>query len=539
VVVALIGAAILALVAGCGGGGIHTVREKPAPVLEGIHKIRHIVVIMQENRSFDSYFGTYPGVDGFPAGVCLPDPLHRRCVAPFHDRSDLNYGGPHHRAAFVNDVDGGRMDGFVRESEAGQQCTSTNPSCGACTTGSTLGCIDVMGYHDGADIPNYWAYARNFVLQDEMFEPDVAWSLPSHLFMVSEWSARCAVRGDPMSCRSAPQAPQDPPDFQPGSHPDYAWTDLTYLLHKYGVSWAYYVFAGSEPDCEDDAAMSCRAVHQSARTPGIWNPLPYFDTVHTDGQLGNVQSLSNFFAAAKAGTLPAVSWVTPNGAVSEHPPALVSTGQTYVTGLINAIMRSPDWTSTAIFLAWDDWGGFYDHVVPPVVDGLGYGLRVPGLVISPYARTGYIDHQTLSFDAYAKFIEDDFLGGQRLDPRTDGRPDPRPDVRENASVLGNLASDFDFTQAPRPPLLLPVRPHTDLIAAKHIPAAVGLLGVVRFKPRVIAAMARFLGMSPTELQGQLDNGVTLRELARARHRRVPALRRLLKRLRSEVGQLAR
>ena len=130
-----------------------------------------------------------------------------------------------------------------------------------------------------------------------------------------------------------------------------------------------------------------------------------------------------------------MSWIDPNGTVSEHPPALVSAGQSYVTGLINAIMRSPDWKSTAIFLSWDDWGGFYDHVKPPRVDENGYGLRVPGLVISPYARRGFIDHRTLSFDAYVKFIEDDFLGGQRLDPATDGRPDPRPDVRENAPQL--------------------------------------------------------------------------------------------------------
>ena len=111
-------------------------------------------------------------------------------------------------------------------------------------------------------------------------------------------------------------------------------------------------------------------------------------------------------------------------------------------------MSGKDWNSTAIFLAWDDWGGFYDHVKPPRVDGQGYGLRVPGLVISPYARKGYIDHQTLSFDAYLKFIEDDFLGGQRLDPKTDGRPDSRPDVRENAQILGNLVKDFNFNQKP-------------------------------------------------------------------------------------------
>ena len=121
-------------------------------------------------------------------------------------------------------------------------------------------------------------------------------------------------------------------------------------------------------------------------------------------------------------------------------------------------MRSPQWNSTAIFLAWDDWGGFYDHVQPPRVDENGYGLRVPGLVISPYAKSGFVDHQVLSFDAYVKFIEDDFLSSARLDPKTDGRPDPRPGVRENAPALGELSRDFDFTQPPRAPLILPVHP---------------------------------------------------------------------------------
>jgi phospholipase C len=121
-------------------------------------------------------------------------------------------------------------------------------------------------------------------------------------------------------------------------------------------------------------------------------------------------------------------------------------------------MKGPDWKSSAIFLAWDDWGGFYDHVKPPVVDKQGYGLRVPALVISPYARRGYVDHQTLSFDAYLKFIEDDFLHARRLNPKTDGRPDPRPDVRENERVLGDLRRDFDFGRKPRKPVLLPLHP---------------------------------------------------------------------------------
>jgi phospholipase C len=215
---------------------------------------------------------------------------------------------------------------------------------------------------------------------------------------------------------------------------------------------------GNEPDCQNDQALSCAPVQQNSRTPGIWNPLPYFDTVKADGQLDRIQPVSNFYTAAQGGTLPAVSWVVPSGEVSEHPPAPVSYGQSFVTSLVNAVMRSPNWDSSAIFLSWDDWGGFYDHVVPPRIDENGYGLRVPGLVISPYAKHGVIDHQTLSFDAYAKFIEDDFLGGQRLDPKTDGRPDSRPTVRENVQQLGDLSQDFDFAQPPRPALILPTDP---------------------------------------------------------------------------------
>ena len=258
------------------------------------------------------------------------------------------------------------------------------------------------------------------------------------------------------------------PWYNPPPKPLYAWTDITWLLDHHTdngnpapISWGYYVYRGTEPDCQSDNAVTCKPVQQGPTTPGIWNPLPEFVTVQQDNQLQNVQSLSNFFTAAQSQPscgLPNVSWIDPNGQVSEHPTALVSRGQTYVTGLIDAIMQSPCWASTAIFVSWDDWGGFYDHVAPPVVDQNGYGLRVPGLVISPFAKTGYIDHQLLSQDAYLKFIEDDFLGGQRLDPATDGRPDSRPSVRENVPGLGDLVNDFDFTQQPRAPLILPTHP---------------------------------------------------------------------------------
>jgi phospholipase C len=419
-----------------------------------IHLIRHVVIIMQENRSFDSYFGTFQGADGIPANTCVPDPAQGHCVRPYHDPAWRNYGGPHAAASATADIAGGKMNGFIQQAEqADARCvTRTDRSC---VGGST----DVLGWHDARDIPNYWAYAEQFVLQDHMFEPSASWSLPSHLFAVSEWAAYCPRPSDPRSCVNALDNQAQPPDAaHPGARPDYAWTDLTYLLHARHVSWGYYVVTGTEPDCADPQRVTCVPVRQDAKTPSIFNPLPYFDTVRQDGQEGNIQSAARFYAQAKAGTLPAVSWIVPSDVVSEHPPHSIRAGQAFVTSLINAVETSPDWDTSAIFLTWDDWGGFYDHVRPPRVDQNGYGLRVPGLVISPYARRGYIDHQVLSFDAYVRFIEDDFLGGARLNPRTDGRPDNRPDVRETQPGLGNLLADFDFTQTPRLPLLLPVYP---------------------------------------------------------------------------------
>ena len=446
-----------------------------AQIDAGMGKIRHVVIIMQENRSFDHYFGTYPGADGIPKRngtfmVCLSDPKTGRCTHPFRDHHDLNLGGPHSAGAFRRDLDGGRLDGFIREERAYLAHCRTSRHL-ACTFPDTP--VDVMGFHDGADIPNYWAYARNFVLQDHMFASAASWSLPNHLYLVSEWSARCERRGIARSCRSDgvnPPASWSGGLQQPGARgsPDYAWTDLTYLLHRNHVSWAYYVAQGNQPDCPN-GQPSCVAVPQSARTPGFWNPLPFFDTVRADRQLSNIRPLSRFYPVAARGTLPAVTWIVPSEAVSEHPTQLVSAGQSFVTGLINTIMRGPNWQSSAIFLAWDDAGGFYDHVAPPRVDGNGYGFRVPGIVISPYARRGYIDHQTLSFDAYVKFIEDTFLHGQRLAPSADGRPDGRPDVRENAPRLGDLRADFDFSEPPRPPVILPVHPATALRPRKGQP----------------------------------------------------------------------
>ncbi len=416
-----------------------------APAAEGIHKIQHVVMIMQENRSFDTYFGTYPGAVGIPHGVCVPDRLHPgTCARPYYNPLGKNKGGVHSASAAQGDLS---EEAYVREAQRG--CNKTMPRCFPCTDTRKSECIDVMGYHDARQIPNYWSYAEHFVLQDHMFASSAGNSLPEHMYMVSAWSAICRK----VMCFTSltPNKPRTA---------TYSWTDLTWLMHKFGVSWRYYIFEGEEPDCNSDEELECTPGKQGPLTAGIWNPLRDFTDVAEDGQLSNIQSIEHFYEdvhQTPSCGLSNVSWVIPNFVVSEHPNdnkpgGSIAQGQAYVTTLINSIMRSPCWESTAILLSWDDWGGFYDGVPPPHVDEGGFGLRVPGLVISPYAKTGFIDHQTLSHDAYLKFIEDDFMGGERLNPLTDERRDDRPDVREEKG--GELTEDFEFEQEPRPPLLL-------------------------------------------------------------------------------------
>jgi len=489
------------------------VRDPALAASSGIHKIKHVVIIMQENRSFDTYFGTYPHADGIPmkngqpvacvpnpqSTACVPNPQSTACVRPYLDHHDLNGGGPHVAASAAGDINGGKMDGFVKVAVTGRKgCADpANPTCINKTTGRAP---DVMAYHSKSDIPNYWTYANNFVLHDHMFEPVASWSFPQHLYMVSGWSAKC-TSADPMSCTDAIQSPMQRTAANPTP---FSWTDITSQLHHHHVSWGYYLDHGAGTQAYGGTGV-----------PLIWNTLPGFVDVHQNNQVDNVQNLDKFYIAARTNKLPNVSWIIPNIADSEHPPGLVSQGQSYVTNLINTIMRGKDWNSTAIFLSWDDWGGFYDHVVPPAVDTQGYGLRVPSLVISPYAKKGYIDHQTLSHDAYLRFIEDDFLGGQRLDPQTDGRPDSRPVVRENVKVLGNLIKDFDFKQKPRKLMLLPPGPLTTLIAPPQ-GQGIGLGGgAAAGKAGVLRASGQLTALDATDLTVTTATGPRQLKLAPA------------------------
>ena len=441
--------------------------DRPIDPEAGIFNLDHLIFIVMENRSFDHYFGTFPGADGFPRDaqgridVCVPDPDRPGvCHRPYHDTNTFEQAGPHGEIASDIDINGGRMDGFVRALRAiGNGCMS-HPDEFACkqSKDGPQGQPDVMGYHTAAEIPNYWAYAKTFTLHDRMFAPTDSWTLPAHLFLVSGWSATCPDLDDTMSCSSDQKFPGGiwaktgkqwiPAD---GGPRPYIWGDITWMLYTHGISWSYYVGPGTcvAPPCEDLMGIE---------TAPVQNPLPGFLSVQATGQLSEIRPNTEFFRDAKTGDLPSVSWVMPVVDRAEHPPDNIQDGMSWVTKIVNAVMQGPAWERSAIFLIWDDWGGFYDHVEPPVVDENGWGLRVPSMVISPWAKPGFIDHQVLSYDAYLKLIEDRFLGGARLDPATDGWPDSRPTVRENVTILGDLAGDFDFSQQPLPPLILDLWP---------------------------------------------------------------------------------
>ncbi len=449
--------------------------------------IQHVIIILQENRSFDSYFGTFPGANGIPRGVCLPNDLANPaagCVAPWHDQHDYQVAANHDADAAQYDMDDGittsKMDGFVDSQNrtlASICARSKPPQCKGEVSGFSE--HDVMGYHTADEIPNYWAYAQHFALQDAMFPGARTWSTPSHVDMTSEWVAICANPNDATTCRTADTLPVPSGDASKTTWP---WVSLFQLMDMHHVSWKYYRTNGLDPDC-DDEELTCEPDNE-VKTPksDIWNPPPLFKYVKEQGPAylaAHNPTSDQFWADVQSGNLAQVSWIIPNGSVSEHPfSAGVTVGMEYVTSIVNEVMQSPYWNSTAIFITWDDWGGFYDHVVPPTIEFadplvntrsdhgfvLGFGIRVPGLTISPWVKPGLIDHKVLSFASYATFIEDIFMNGARLDPLQMGQPDNRQTVRDalktatyadgHTRPIGRLLDEFDFSQKPLPPLIL-------------------------------------------------------------------------------------
>ena len=314
-------------------------------------RLNHLVFIIQENRSFDHYFGTYPGANGLPPTTCIPNPRSPGgCAHPYHDALVNNPDTPHERANSLACINSGAMNGFCTNAEASQTgcCDGTDP----CRTA-----IDVMSYHNRSELPNYWAYADSWVLQDSFFPAVSGASLASHKFIFGAWAAKCTTPDVPSSCTTDVTFNADP------ATQILAQTDLTWLLHAYGVSWKVYgaaVGVNTWPHCSaanSECPPTCPGgVPTSSQTR--WLPLDNDNDVSDDGEVPKANAtLNQFFIDVHAGTLPAVSWIIPGECWSEHPPRNITLGEKYVTGLINTIGHSSSWGSTAVFLTWDDWGG--------------------------------------------------------------------------------------------------------------------------------------------------------------------------------------
>jgi len=380
----------------------------------GMEKIQHVIWILQENRSFDNYFGTFPGADGIPPDTCLDIlPGSARCVKPFHmptpmPACDLAHEWEIAQAAY----DHGAMDGFVW------------------AEGSSF----TMGYLDGSDIPNYWDYARHYALADRFFSSLTGPSMPNHLYTVAAQSGGLItnVCSRDHELEELEQDMDDPNGF--------SFASMVNLLAHGDISWKYYVETPKVAPKVDDP---CHVYYPRPQQLGLWNPLPGFKSIRDDPKLmSHLVNLTEYQQDLQEGTLPQVSWIIPDFQDSEHPPEPVDQGMWYVTNLVNQLMKSPYWGSSVIFLTWDDYGGFYDHVPPPQVDAFGYGPRVPLIIISPYAKPGYITHQTGDFTSLLRFIEERF----QLRYLT---------ARDH--FANDMSDAFDFSQTPNPSLLIPVQ----------------------------------------------------------------------------------
>ncbi len=370
--------------------------------------IQQIVFIVKENRSFDNYFGTYPGANGatsatYSTGQTLP--LEHE---PDPTTSDLCHTWFCAKAS----IDNGKMDQF----DANAKFVSPG--------------FQAMSEYTQNDLPNYWAYANNFVLADNMFSSLVGPSFPNHLYTIAATSADAISNpnsGGVWGCDSPSNAAVqvlNPTTGQISSaFPCFDVQTLADNLDAAGISWRYYAPSSGQPGYEWSSYDAIRHI----RFGNDWS--------------AHVVPTSQFVTDAAAGTLPQVSWLV-TGSFSEHPASLACAGENWTVSQLNALMQGPQWNSTAVFLAWDDYGGFYDHVVPPTSDSFGLGLRVPMLIISPYARPGYISHTQYEFASILKFIEERFA---------------LPTLTNRDTAANDTLDSFNFNQVPLPPLVLTQR----------------------------------------------------------------------------------
>lgn len=399
--------AVVALLATVGmSGGVaspaHGATARAAvPVPTPKTPIRHFVTVMQEDHSFDSYFGTYPGADGIPRGVCMPVRVgvpSDGCVKPFaigeRPLGDLG----HTQSLFEAQYNGGQMNGFVA----------------ALGTGGVTNDL-TMGHYTRRDLPYAWNLVGRNVLFDRFFSSAAGGNVSNHMYWITGGPG--TLVGDAIPAEGWGAVPT-----------------IFDRLQAAGVSWKFYV-ENYDPSITFRRGREGKRGLQLVRVP----LLAYARYVDDPKLFGHIAPVSEYFDDLRRGTLPAVSYVVSSGS-SERPPASVRSGQRFVRSVVDGLTASSAWASSAIVVSYANWGGWYDHVLPPQVDQFGYGFRVPAFLVSPYARVGVVDHTVLDFTSILRFVEDNW----RLAPLT---------ARDGAAR--SLTSAFDFAAAPRPAVFVP------------------------------------------------------------------------------------
>ncbi|HEY1681045.1 MAG TPA: alkaline phosphatase family protein [Candidatus Tumulicola sp.] len=413
----------------------------------GSTPIQHVIVIMQENRSFNNLFYGFPGAESAGSGMG-----HGKRYKLQEIPLTWPYEMTHSHAEFLEDYDQGKSDGFdgyiVGNKDSGSVCTKVNaynePQCWVISKNEKFKQM-AFSYVQHSDIQPYWTMAREYALGDNTFSSNNGPTFPSHQYMVAgqsghatevpngpQWGCNAQDKSTTVNLLAYGQA--TPAVFSkltgheiPGPFPCFTYATIVGSLDAAGVTWKYYT--------------------QEADSGSNLDPFKANNPIWTGPDRANIITPDTVVLKDIASNnLANVSWVTPSGHKSDHPGEVPGNlGPSWVASIVNAVGESQYWNSTAIIIMWDEWGGWFDPVRPKqysdpetrAFEGLGY--RVPVIVVSPYAKAGYVSHQQHEIASTARFIEETFglpfIGSHHkyADQRADGFDDM-----------------FDFTQQPIP-----------------------------------------------------------------------------------------
>jgi phospholipase C len=389
-------------------------------------RIDHVIFVMMENRTFDHLFGRFPGADGATTGVTCDG-----TVVPLRIARDDSPGTNHSFVAGLRAINGGEMNCFD-ELQRG-----------------TIARSYVQFRKD--QIPSYWAYAERFVLADRFFSSSYGPTWVEHMWIVASQSDRYVDNQRPKEGQGGEgdvgEYCDDPTELI-WSFPKMSRAErdevfeleervqLGQVVDRWIERWPCHDVR-TMPDLLEDAGITWR--YYSTRSP-YFLALKAIPHIRYGPMWRKVLRPGDFVEDLEAGRLPAVTWLVPPTSLSDHPDlGSFCEGRNWTVRMLNAIQQSASWDRTAVVVTWDDFGGFYDHVPPPHVDIYGMGPRVPALIVSPWARPGYVFHETAEFSSVLKMISTIF---------------DVPSLTARDRRANDLLGAFDFSQDPQSPLLL-------------------------------------------------------------------------------------